>query len=108
MSILDFKQDFLCLVLQVVEVLVLDPTNHVALMSAGLAQRIDKISRHHVDRAWADEQTPHLGSILAFHITRIRVYLGLLDHSDHRMSKSLLGMEGIYIIADYVNSYLRK
>ncbi|XP_022086672.1 uncharacterized protein LOC110977130 isoform X2 [Acanthaster planci] len=86
-------QDFLCLVLQVIEVLVLDPTNHVALMSAGLAQRIDKISRHHVDRTWANEKSPYFGSILALHITRIRVYLGLLDHSDHRMSKSLLGME---------------
>ncbi|XP_038070793.1 uncharacterized protein LOC119739790 isoform X2 [Patiria miniata] len=86
-------QDFLCLVLQVVEVLVLDPTNHVALMSAGLAQRIDKISRH-FDRACAsDEQSRTFGALLVLHMTRIRVYMGLLDHIDHRMSKSLLGME---------------
>ncbi|XP_033632686.1 uncharacterized protein LOC117294412 isoform X1 [Asterias rubens] len=86
-------QEFLCLVLQVVQVLVLDPTNHVALVAAGLAQRIDKISRQYFDRPCTEERSTQTGSPLALHVTRIQVYLGLLDHNDQRMSQSLLSSE---------------
>ena len=85
-------QDFLCLVLQVVEVLALDPSNHVALTAAGLAQRVDRISRRGCGAAAAAAAA--FGSVLASHLARVRVYLGLLEHNDHRAVRRLLGIQG--------------
>ena len=98
------EQTFLCKLLQVVETLTLEPVNHAALLAAGLAHRLEKLYRDLLkddDERWdgdgdGDGEGAVVAELLRLHITRVMVYLGLLElvGSYNRDGTHLLDMEG--------------
>ncbi|XP_072041032.1 uncharacterized protein [Amphiura filiformis] len=93
---------FLCLLLQVVETLTLEPANHAALLAAGLAYRLEKIYRDALSLKtghWKviGEKTDCNQDVLLLriHTTRVMVYLGLLElvGGYNRDGTNLLEME---------------